>query len=130
MKKKTLIIGLLLLVITLGITYAWWNWTSSNTNVTFTIEGATITYNAGNNISGIKLIPVSSKEKGETDGTGVAKTITASANKTSYLTLNLDLVTFPSNLADASINSSKEISDDSLVSSSLYSLKLSGSLVK
>ena len=57
-KKKIIIIGILLITLTLGITYAWWNWTSSNTNVTFTIEGATITYNAGNNISGIKLIPV------------------------------------------------------------------------
>ena len=91
------------MIVTLGITYAWWSWTNTNnTNVSFTIEGATITYNAGNNITGANLIPVSSKEKGETDGTAVTKTITASANKTMYLTLNMTLTTFPSNLADSS----------------------------
>ena len=64
MKKKILIIGLLLITITLGITYAWWRWNSStNTDVTFTIDGVTVTYEAGNDISGIKLIPVSTKEK-------------------------------------------------------------------
>ena len=104
MKKKTIIIGLLLITITLGITYAWWRWQSStNTNVTFTIEGATITYNGGPDISNIVLIPVSSKEVGETNNTGVAKTITASANKTMYINLNLDLVTFPSALAEESL---------------------------
>ena len=103
-KKKIIIIGILLITLTLGITYAWWNWNSSNnTNVTFTIDGATVTYNAGNNISGIKLIPVSSKEKGVTDNTAAYKEITASANSTMYLTLNLDLTTFPSALADQSL---------------------------
>ena len=104
MKKKLIILLTFLITITLGITYAWWRWQSStNTNVSFTIEGATITYNGGPDINNIVLIPVSSKEVGETNGTGVAKTITASANKTMYLTLNLDLVTFPSNLAEESL---------------------------
>ena len=35
-----------------------------NEDKTFTVEGITVTYSAGNNITGIKLIPVSSKEKG------------------------------------------------------------------
>ena len=104
MRKKYIIIGILLITITLGITYAWWRWNSSNnTDVTFTIEGATITYNGGPDISGIKLIPVSSKEKGVTDNTAIYKEITASANKNMYLTLNLDLKTFPSALADKSL---------------------------
>ena len=104
MKKKIIIIVSLLIVLVIGITYAWWNWQSStNTNVTFNAEVASVTYSAGNNISGIKLIPVSSKEKGVTDNTAVYKEITASSNKTMYLTLNMALTTFPSNLADASL---------------------------
>ena len=103
-KKKLFIILSLLIFITIGITYAWWRWQSStNTNVSFTIEGATITYNGGPDINNIVLIPVSSKEVGEVNNTGVAKTITASANKTMYLYLNLDLVTFPNALAEESL---------------------------
>ena len=103
-KKKIIIIVSLLIVLVIGVTYAWWNWQSStNTNVTFNVEGATVTYSAGANISGIKLIPVSSKEKGVTDNTAAYKEITASSNKTMYLTLNMALTTFPSNLADKSL---------------------------
>ena len=104
MRKKIVIIGILLMLFVFGVTYAWWSWNSStNTDVTFNVEGASITYSAGNNISGIKLIPVSSKEKGVSDNTAAYKEITASSNKTMYLTLNLDLTTFPSQLADASL---------------------------
>ena len=103
-KSKITIILTLLVVLSIGISFAWFMWNSStNTNVSFTIEGATITYNGGDDITNIKLIPVSSKEKGEADGTGVAKTITASSNKTMYIDLNLDLVSFPSALAEQSL---------------------------
>ena len=102
--NKISIILTLLVVLSIGISFAWFRWQSStNTNVSFTIEGATITYNGGDDITNIKLIPVSSKEKGEADGTGVAKTITASSNKTMYIDLNLDLVSFPSALAEQSL---------------------------
>ena len=103
MKKKLLILISLLFVILIGITYAWWRWTGTNTNVTFTIEGITVTYSAGNDISGIKLIPVSSKEKGVTDNTAIYKEITVSASSTVYFDLNMNLEIFDSGLQHESL---------------------------
>ena len=104
MKKKFIIIGILLITITLGITYAWWRWnSSSNTDVTFTIDGVTVTYEAGNDITGIKLIPVSTKEKGVTDNTAISKDITVSASKTLYFDLNMNLEVFNAGLKHQSL---------------------------
>ena len=91
MKNKLLILIPILLVIVIGITFAWWTWTSTNTDVTFTVEGITVTYQAGENITGIKLIPVSTKEKGVTDNTAISKEITVAASKTLYFDLNMNL---------------------------------------
>ena len=65
MKKKLILIisFIVILGIIVGTTLAWIRWNSTNTNVTFNIEGATITYNGGADISNVMLIPVSSKEK-------------------------------------------------------------------
>ena len=104
MKKKFIIITILLITITLGVTYAWWRWNSTNnTNVTFTIDGITVTYEAGNDISGIKLIPVSTKEKGVTDNTAISKDITVSASKTLYFDLNMNLEVFNDGLQHQSL---------------------------
>ena len=105
MKKKIIIIVILLISIILGITFALAVYGNIFTqSVSFTIDGGiNVTYNGGPDISNIVLIPVSSKEKGETDGTGVAKTITASSTSDVYMNLNMTLEQFPNALKHQSL---------------------------
>jgi len=102
--NKKVIIGLTILIILLiGTSYAWWQWnSSSNTNISLTVDGINVTYNGGSDITGINLIPVSSKEKGVEDNTAILKTVTASSNQTLYMDLNLELETLPDGLKDSS----------------------------
>ena len=91
------------MLLVIGITFAWFTWNSTtNTDVSVTIEGINITYEDGQDITGINLIPVSSKEKGEADGTAIAKEITVSSNMNAYLDLNMSLDILPDGLKDAS----------------------------
>ena len=62
MKKKLILLILLLLTISVGVTYAIFKWTSSNTDVTFNVEGCYITYDAGSNISGASFGPALTKD--------------------------------------------------------------------
>ena len=100
MKKRFLIIIPVIALIIIGITYAWWDWTSTTNSASFTVSDLVVDYSGGPDISGIKLIPVTSKEKGEADGTAVVKTITASANGKIYMDLNMTLETYPNDLKD------------------------------
>ena len=61
--SKKIIIGIIIsIIIALGITYAWWSWNSTtNTDVSLVVDGINITYEDGDDITDIKLIPVSSK---------------------------------------------------------------------
>ena len=100
MKKKLLILIPAIAVIIIGITYAWWDWMSTTSSASFTVTDLVINYSGGPDITGIQLVPVTSKEKGEADGTAVVKTITASANGKAYLDLNMTLETYPTDLKD------------------------------
>ncbi len=62
MKKKLILLILLLLTISVGVTYAIFKWTSSNSDVTFNVEGCYITYDAGSNISGASFGPALTKD--------------------------------------------------------------------
>ena len=92
--------GLLVIgAIMVGSSLAWWTWsTSSNelTNVVVTVEGATISYEDGENITNNNLIPTSTKEK------GISKNITVSSTGQVYLDLNMAVVTLEDGLKDAS----------------------------
>ena len=64
-KRKNIIILLiliLLLILGIGVTYAIFKWTSSNSDVTFNIEGCYVTYDAGGDITGASLGPALSKD--------------------------------------------------------------------
>ena len=64
-KRKNIIILLiliLLLTLGIGITYAIFKWTSSNSDITFNIEGCYVTYDAGSDITGASLGPALSKD--------------------------------------------------------------------
>jgi len=92
-KTKYLIITLCCIIgIALGTTTAWYTWTSGeNTDVTFTIGGITINYNAGVNIDK-NLRPTSDKN----GSYAVQKEIKVSSpEKITYLNLYLDIITLP-----------------------------------
>ena len=73
--NKKIIIGIVItLFLAIGLTYAWWTWNSTtNTDVSLTIDGININYEAGSDITNIKLLPVSSKEKGVEDNIAIKK---------------------------------------------------------
>ncbi len=92
-KRKNIIILLiliLLLTLGIGITYAIFKWTSSNSDVTFNVEGCYITYDAGGDITGASLGPALSKD--DTDNV-LSKKITLSpecSGVTASLTLTVN----------------------------------------
>ena len=63
-RKNIIILLILILLLTLGIgvTYAIFKWTSSNSDITFNIEGCYVTYNDGGDITGASLGPALSKD--------------------------------------------------------------------
>ena len=101
MKKKHIIVGsgLLLFLVVIGVSFAWWTWSTSNeqnTNVVVTIEGTTISYEDGEDITNNNLIPTSTKEQ------GISKDITISSTSTVYLDLNMTVVALDDGLKDSS----------------------------
>ena len=62
-RKNIIILLILILLLTLGIgvTYAIFKWTSSNSDITFNIEGCYVTYDAGSDITGASLGPALSR---------------------------------------------------------------------
>ena len=92
--NKGLIIGIIgLIIVMIGGTYAYYKWNStSNINISVGIEGSTVTFNGGSNVTGV-LIPTSSKEE------GIKKDITVIASEAgSTMSLYMDLTTMPSEL--------------------------------
>lgn len=86
-----------------GLTYAWYTWqNTNNTNISFTVGGVDITFDAGQDITSSKLRPVSTKEYGVENEYAIEKTITASSPVTAYLNLYLTLETLPTGLKDES----------------------------
>ena len=98
MDNKKFIIGVvLLLFLMLGGTYAYYKWSSSdNMNVNVKIDGGTVTFNGGSNITST-IIPTASKEE------GIKKDITVKASKAG-VTINLcmNLTTMPDELKEKS----------------------------
>lgn len=99
-KRYFMIVGVLCIISALiGGTLAWYTWQSeNNTNVSFTVGGVDITFDAGSDITSSKLRPVSTKEYGVANDYAIEKTITASSPVTAYLNLYLTLETLPTGL--------------------------------
>ena len=91
--KKIAIISSIVIIWILVSTYALFEWTSSNnTNVSFSINGMSVTYNGGDNISNIKLLPVTDRAAGVAAGIAIEKTITAQASSANvFMNLYLDI---------------------------------------
>ena len=97
-KNGGLILGIIgALVILAGGTYAYYKWSSTtNINVSITVNGSVVTFNGNAALVGNDLIPVASKAE------GLRKDITVKATKTgSTMSLFLDLTTMPAGLKDS-----------------------------
>ncbi len=109
--NKGLIIGIIgLIIVMMGGTYAYYKWNStSNINISVGIEGSTVTFNGGSNVTGV-LIPTSSKEE------GIKKDITVIASEAgSTMSLYMDLTTMPSELKEESFIYELYYNDTTLV---------------
>ena len=109
--NKGLIIGMIgLIILMIGGTYAYYKWNStSNINISVGIEGSTVTFNGGSNVTGI-LIPTSSKEE------GIKKDITVIASEAgSTMSLYMDLTTMPNELKEESFVYELYYNDTTLV---------------
>ena len=113
MEKKSFIIGLvLLLVIMIGSTYAFYKWNSSNNmDVDVKIEGAVVTFDGGDDITGT-LIPVSKKEE------GIKKDIKVKASSEgATFNLYMSLTTMTDRLKEESFKYEVYYNDNSLIKS-------------
>lgn len=97
-KNGGLILGIIgALVILAGGTYAYYRWSSTtNIDVSITVNGSVVTFNGNAALVGNDLIPVASKDE------GLRKDITVKATQTgSTMSLFLDLTTMPAGLKDS-----------------------------
>ena len=98
MDNKKFIIGVILfLLLMIGGTYAYYKWSSSdNMNVNVKIDGGTVTFDGGTNITST-IMPTATKEE------GIKKDITVKASKEGVtINLYMDLTTIPSELKEKS----------------------------
>lgn len=98
MDNKKFIIGvILLLLLMIGGTYAYYKWSSSdNMNVNVKIDGGTVTFDGGTNITST-IMPTATKEE------GIKKDITVKASKEGVtINIYMDLTTIPSELKEKS----------------------------
>lgn len=111
MDNKKFIFGVMaLLLLMIGGTYAYYKWSSTeNINVNVKIEGGSVTFNGGSNITGV-LIPTATKEGGiKKDITVKADTVGATMN------LYMDLTTMPTELKEKSFEYELYYNDTTLV---------------
>ena len=99
--KLYIIIGVSILILSVGGTLAYYIW-SSNTNAIVNTEVCTptVTFAGGSTINGVDMIPVLTKEEGTIKDIEVKKNSTCNRDVT--MNLYLELTTFPTELADSS----------------------------
>ena len=99
--KLYIIIGVSILILSVGGTLAYYIW-SSNTNAIVNTEVCTptVTFVGGSTINGVDMIPVLTKEEGTIKDIEVKKNSTCNRDVT--MNLYLELTTFPTELSDSS----------------------------
>ena len=99
--KLYIIIGVSILILSVGGTLAYDIW-SSNTNAIVNTEVCTptVTFAGGSTINGVDIVPVLTKEEGTIKDIEVKKNSTCNRDVT--MNLYLELTTFPTELSDSS----------------------------
>ena len=99
--KLYMILGIIVLVLSVGSSFAYYIW-SSNTNAIVNTEVCTptVTFAGGSTINGVDIVPVLTKEEGTIKDIEVKKNSTCNRDVT--MNLYLELTTFPTELSDSS----------------------------
>ena len=99
--KLYMILGIIVLVLSVGSSFAYYIWKStSNALVSLNVCTPTITFAGGSTINGVDMIPVLTKEEGTIKDIEVKKNSTCNRDVT--MNLYLELTTFPTELAESS----------------------------
>ena len=99
--KLYMILGIIVLVLSVGSSFAYYIWKStSNALVNLNVCTPTITFAGGSTINGVDMIPVLTKEEGTIKDLEVKKNSTCNRDVT--MNLYLELTTFPTELAESS----------------------------
>ena len=99
--KLYMILGIIVLVLSVGSSFAYYIWKStSNALVNLNVCTPTITFAGGSTINGVDMIPVLTKEEGTIKDIEVKKNSTCNRDVT--MNLYLELTTFPTELSDSS----------------------------
>ena len=101
-RKYLYLVMTFIVILAVGITFAWWRWSSSiNASVNAKVCAPEIVFVGGTTINGHDLLPVRTKEEGLTKDINVNLNNTCD-NDTAVLNLNLKLDIFPEGLSDLS----------------------------
>ena len=99
--KLYMILGIIVLVLSVGSSFAYYIWKStSNALVNLNVCTPTITFAGGSTINGVDIVPVLTKEEGTIKDIEVKKNSTCNRDVT--MNLYLELTTFPTELAESS----------------------------
>ena len=99
--KLYMILGIIVLVLSVGSSFAYYVWKSiTNALVSLNVCTPTITFAGGSTINGVDMIPVLTKEEGTIKDIEVKKNSTCNRDVT--MNLYLELTTFPTELSDSS----------------------------
>ncbi len=99
--KLYMILGITVLVLSVGSSFAYYIWKSStNALVNLNVCTPTITFAGGSTINGVDIVPVLTKEEGTIKDIEVKKNSTCNRDVT--MNLYLELTTFPTELSDSS----------------------------
>ena len=125
--KIYMIISIIILIISIGTSLAWYVWSSTNNAlVNLDVCTPTISFAGGSTINGIDIVPVLNKEDGTIKDIEVKK----SSNCTKDVTMNLylELTTLPTELADSSFVY-ELYKNNTKVSNGNFSGKIEGSTI-
>ena len=103
MKRKYLLLGAFSLTIFLiGITYAWWNWTSEKTNINLTLNGLNVIYTGEDNVLKGPLYPTASMTN--PDNIIHPFKLRTTNNIDVYGKISLEVLEFPNELKEPSFS--------------------------
>ena len=116
-KNKAILLGMIgMIMVLLSGTYAYYRWSSTdNINVNVNIEGSTVTFVGGDDVTGT-LIPSASRDDAISNNRGIKKEVTVKASDTgSTMSLFLKLDKIPDGVKHKSFIYELYYNDNSLV---------------
>ena len=128
MKRKYLLLGAFSLTIFLiGITYAWWNWTSEKTNINLTLNGLNVIYTGEDNVLKGPLYPTASMTN--PDNIIHPFKLRTTNNIDVYGKISLEVLEFPNELKERSFLWSLYKEDEEIVNGSFLDAEVGKDII-